>query len=87
MNKIITSLPKKKQTRRRASLKTRKARAGWLFVLPFVIGVVFLYLPIILDSICYSFFEIKTVIGGGYVWNLRALSITEKPSLRTPPSR
>ena len=66
MNKTITSLPKKKQTRRRASLNTRKARAGWLFVLPFVIGVVFLYLPIILDSICYSFFEIKTVIGGGY---------------------
>jgi len=66
MNKIITSLPQKKQTRRRASLNTRKARAGWLFVLPFVLGVVFLYLPIIFDSICYSFFDIKDAIGGGY---------------------
>ena len=66
MNKTITALPKKKHARRGASLNARKARAGWLFVLPFVLGVVFLYLPIILDSICYSFYEIKTVIGVGY---------------------
>ena len=66
MNKTITALPKKKIARRRASLNTRKARAGWLFVLPFVIGVIFLYIPIVLDSMCYSFYEIKTVIGGGY---------------------
>ena len=72
MNKIITSLPQKKQTRR-ASLNTRKARAGWLFVLPFVLGVVFLYLPIILDSICYSFFYIQPSPGGGYTLIFKGL--------------
>ena len=46
----------------RASLSERKARKGWLFVLPFVIGFLLIYLPIIIDSICFSFMsvEIKT---------------------------
>ena len=45
-----------------ASLSERKARKGWLFVLPFVIGFLLIYLPIIIDSICFSFMsvEIKT---------------------------
>ena len=38
-----------------ASLERRKARAGWLFVLPFVLGFVLVYLPMIIDSIIYSF--------------------------------
>ncbi len=46
--------PKK---RRSASLDKRKARAGWIFVLPFVLGFVLVYLPIIIDSIRYSFSE------------------------------
>ncbi|MBO5938095.1 MAG: sugar ABC transporter permease [Clostridia bacterium] len=44
--------PKK---RRNASLDKRKARGGWLFVLPFVLGFVLIYIPIIIDSIRYSF--------------------------------
>jgi len=40
-----------------ASLDRRKARAGWLFVLPFVIGLVFIYLPILWESISFSFFN------------------------------
>lgn len=51
--------------RRPASLDKKKARAGWLFVLPFVIGILLIYLPIILDSICYSFYEI-TFSRGAY---------------------
>ena len=44
------------------SLAERKARKGWLFVLPFIIGFILIYLPIIIDSICFSFMkvEIKT---------------------------
>ena len=53
-----TKQKKKGSFLRPASLDKRKARNGWLFVLPFVIGLVVLYLPIILDSICFSFFEI-----------------------------
>ena len=34
-----------------ASLDKRKARAGWIFVLPFIIGFVLIYLPILIESI------------------------------------
>lgn len=60
----LTSAPKKR--RRTASLDARKARAGWVFVLPFVLGFIIIYLPIIIDSIKYSFNKIKIGQGGGY---------------------
>ena len=43
--------------RRPASLEKRKARAGYVFVLPFILGIVLVYLPILIDSIWFSFFE------------------------------
>ena len=49
-----------------ASLEKRKARSGWIFVLPFVIGFVLIYLPIVYDSIRYSFYTIQTIPSGGY---------------------
>ncbi len=39
-----------------ASLDRRKARAGWFFVLPFVLGFVLIYLPIIFESLKVSFY-------------------------------
>ena len=53
--------PKKKK--KIASLDRRKARAGWFFVLPFVIGFIVLYVPIIYESVMYSFFNYKMVSG------------------------
>ena len=61
----IDNAPGKKR-KRSASLDVRKARAGWIFILPFLIGFVLIYLPIIFDSIKYSFHEIKILVGGGY---------------------
>ena len=58
-NTKMTSAPKR---RRAASLDKRKAQAGWLFVAPFVIGFILIYLPIIVDSLKFSFSEIKTII-------------------------
>ena len=56
-----------KQTPRKVvSLDKRKAHAGWLFVLPFVIGFIAIYLPVILDSLKYSFCSLKIIPGGGY---------------------
>ena len=52
--------------RKIASLDQRKARAGWWFILPFLIGFVIIYLPIIFDSIKYSFNEIHNIQGGGF---------------------
>ncbi|MBO4229652.1 MAG: sugar ABC transporter permease [Clostridia bacterium] len=55
-----------KKKRKPASLDKKKARAGWLFVLPFVLGFVIIYLPVIYNSILYSFTKISIVAGGGY---------------------
>ena len=41
--------------RRRSSLEKTKARAGYVFVLPFLLGIVLIYLPILIDSILFSF--------------------------------
>jgi len=49
--------------RRRASLDARKARAGYLFVLPFILGVILIYLPILIDSIWFSFSDFKIIQG------------------------
>ena len=61
----IDNAPGKKK-RKSASLDVRKARAGWIFILPFLIGFLLIYIPIIFDSIKYSFHEIKILVGGGY---------------------
>ena len=65
-----TAAKKQAPKRRRAvSLDRRKARAGWLFVLPFVAGFLLIYLPIIFDSVKLSFFRIEVLAGGGYNLN------------------
>ncbi len=61
-----------------ASLDKRKARSGWIFVLPFLIGILFLYLPIVLDSIWFSFNTIKTVKGGGFSLTFAGLDYYEQ---------
>ena len=41
--------------RRKASLEARKARAGYIFTAPFILGIILIYVPILLDSIWVSF--------------------------------
>ena len=64
--KMPAAVGTKKKKRKIASLDKKKARAGWLFVLPFIIGFIVVYLPIIIDSIKYSFCTIKIVSGEGF---------------------
>ena len=45
----------KKKRRKIVSLDRKKARAGWIFILPFVIGFVIIYLPMVIESLRYSF--------------------------------
>lgn len=45
--------------RRRASLEKRRARSGYVFTLPFILGIVLVYLPILIDSIWWSFFKVE----------------------------
>jgi len=63
--KIKVDSPKKR-IGKPVSLDRKKARAGWFFVLPFVIGFVLIYLPIIFDSIKISFHEMEILRTGGY---------------------
>ena len=55
-------IPKK---RRRVSLDARRARGGYVFVAPFLLGVILIYLPMLIDSIWFSFnqLSIKNVNG------------------------
>lgn len=60
---------KKLVPKKSVSLSAKKARAGWLFVLPFVIGLIVFYIGIIAESIGYSFAsytKIPAARGGGY---------------------
>jgi ABC-type sugar transport system permease subunit len=43
------------------SLEKRKARAGWVFVLPFVIGLIFIYIPVVINSLQLSFCNLQPV--------------------------
>ena len=56
--------PKKKRKGR--SLDSIKSRAGYMFVLPFILGFLIVYLPIIVDSLVYSFNKIRILPGGGF---------------------
>lgn len=60
--------PKKKK-KWRLSLTDKKALSGWLFVLPFVIGIIFLYAPIVVNSIMITFSEVTFSNGMVLEWN------------------
>ena len=49
-----------KRRRRAASLDKRKARSGYFFVAPFILGIVLIYIPILLDSIWVTFMQTDT---------------------------
>ncbi|MBQ7353255.1 MAG: sugar ABC transporter permease [Clostridia bacterium] len=53
-----------KRKKRGPSLTTKKALSGWLFVLPFIIGIIFIYAPIVIDSVMYSFSSNSSVLQG-----------------------
>ena len=59
--------PSVARKRKKVSLDSRKARSGWLFVLPFMIGILLIYIPIIIESIWLSFNSVVTTPGvAGY---------------------
>ena len=48
-----------KRRRKAVSLDKKKARNGYFFVAPFIIGVVLIYIPILIDSIWMTLFDFK----------------------------
>lgn len=58
------------KSRFKLSLTQKKALSGWLFVLPFVIGILFIYGPIVFDSIAISLSDVKLLPSGMQLtWN------------------
>lgn len=57
---------KKVKRRRTAGLDKVKARWGWVFVAPFVISLIVIYLPVLFDSIRYSFSTLTILNTGGF---------------------
>ena len=55
-----------KPLKRGMSLLEKKSLSGWLFVLPFIIGIIFIYAPIIVTSIQVTFSSIG--INGDLTW-------------------
>ena len=82
-NLQTVSAPKTKK-RKVASLDRKKARAGWVFVLPFVIGFVLVYLPIIWNSIYLSFHSLHIVTGGGFTLEFVGLENYETALFKDP---
>ena len=61
MTSAINNAPAKKKKIK--SLEKHRARAGWLFVLPFLIGFILIYLPIVFESIQSSFCTTQIIKG------------------------
>ena len=68
MNKVANAKAQTKPIKKKkpASLDAKKARAGWFFVLPFVIGFVILYIPMLVSSVEFSFSKIHVLGKAGY---------------------
>lgn len=50
-------MSKAPKRRRAASLDKRKAMGGWLFVIPFLVGLILIYFPVIYDSFRSTFIQ------------------------------
>jgi len=65
MTSAINKPGKKKKGGR--SLERKKARAGWIFTMPFLIGFIMIYLPIVFESIKSTFYISSAVNGDVFV--------------------
>ncbi len=65
--KPVTPKEKPAKKRKARSLDKVKARSGWAFIAPFVLIFFIIYVPVIVDSIRYSFSTIYPISGGGFI--------------------
>ena len=62
--KKINTAPKKRK-RSKGSLDVKKSKMGWVFIAPFLIGFLLIYLPMICESLQFSFSAQNVPPGGG----------------------
>ena len=76
MNKALSIFRKsdaKAPKRKSISLDRKKARAGWVFVLPFVIGFVLIYVPMIAESLIYTFTDVTATSLKDGIFSIKAV--------------
>lgn len=61
--KLVTNTAKKKR-RKVHSLEKKTARGGYLFTLPFILGFIIIYLPVVFESFLYSVTTIERINAG-----------------------
>lgn len=61
--KLVTNTAKKKR-RKVHSLEKKTARGGYLFTLPFILGFIVIYLPVVFESFLYSVTTIERINAG-----------------------
>ena len=61
--KLVQS-PAKKKRRKVHSLEKKTARGGYLFTLPFILGFIVIYLPVVFESFLYSVTTIERINAG-----------------------
>ncbi len=83
MNTAVTApratAPKQKK-HKIVSLDKKKARAGWIFVLPFVIGFVLIYVPMILQSIISTFYKVELKMNAGGIFKIEPVGFEQYQS-------
>ena len=65
MDKVI--IEKRMPKRQKNSLERKQNRYGYLFTLPIIIGFALMYIPVIVQSLIYSFSSITYQQGKGMV--------------------
>ena len=75
----------KKRKRRSLSVEKKQSFMGYIFCLPFIIGLIALYIPNLIDTVVFSFNETIILDGGGYElkwlgldWYIHSLRKDEK---------
>ncbi len=75
----------KPKRKRKKHAMTRRDRAGYLFTLPFILGLLLIFLPCLVNLFCFSFSEIQVLTGGGgYALNFTGISYYRKALLEDP---
>ena len=69
MDKVI--IEKRMPKRQKNSLERKQNRYGYLFTLPIIIGFALMYIPVIVQSLIYSFSSITYQQGKGMVTQRR----------------
>ncbi len=64
----------KKKKKKAASLDRKKARAGWIFILPFVIGLILIYIPMLYQSL-YTSLTFREKIDGVTVYTFQGWKV------------